>query len=184
MLCPHMLVIAITTALLVPLAAHAQQAVPTEEEFVEIVRTQGVEAATEMFRAFREANPEGQIFPATTLNGLGYEYLRAGETETAVAVFALNVEAYPDEWNQHDSLGEALMVSGDLDQAIASYKRSVELNPQNDGGMNYVFFLTKYDKREVRVAMRDGVTLFTQIYSPKDRETEYPILFKRTPYGP
>lgn len=181
--CSRLLTLAVTTALLIPLVAYAQQTVPTEEEFVQVIRTQGVEAAAEQFRAFRKANPERQIFPATTLNGLGYEYLQAGETETAVAVFALNVEAYPDEWNQHDSLGEALMIAGEFDRAIGSYKRSVELNPQNDGGTYYIFFLTKYDKREVRVPMRDGVTLFTQIYSPKDRETTYPILFKRTPYG-
>jgi len=178
-----MLTVAITTALLVPLTAHAQQTAPTEEAFVRIIRTQGVEAATEKFRAFKEANPEAQIFPVLALNGLGYEYLRAGETETAIAVFALNVEAYPDEYNPHDSLGEALMVSGDLDQAIASYERSVELNPQNENGKAYIFFLTNYEKREVRIPMRDGVTLFTQIYSPKDRETEHPFLFKRTPYG-
>lgn len=40
-----------------------------------------------------------------------------------------------------------------------------------------------YDKREVRIPMRDGVELFTIIYSPKDRRTTYPILLTRTAYG-
>ncbi|MCI0357097.1 MAG: CocE/NonD family hydrolase [Planctomycetaceae bacterium] len=40
-----------------------------------------------------------------------------------------------------------------------------------------------YDKREHRVKMRDGVELFTAVYSPKDTTRKYPILMKRTPYS-
>ena len=39
-----------------------------------------------------------------------------------------------------------------------------------------------YDKREVRLPMRDGVRLFTAIYTPKDKAARYPIMLKRTPY--
>jgi putative CocE/NonD family hydrolase len=40
-----------------------------------------------------------------------------------------------------------------------------------------------YEKREEYIPMRDGVRLFTSIYSPKDKSTEYPILMTRTPYN-
>jgi putative CocE/NonD family hydrolase len=40
-----------------------------------------------------------------------------------------------------------------------------------------------YDKREHKVKMRDGVELFTAVYSPKDTTKTYPILMKRTPYS-
>jgi putative CocE/NonD family hydrolase len=40
-----------------------------------------------------------------------------------------------------------------------------------------------YDKQEVEIKMRDGKTLFTQIYSPKDKSKTYPILMQRTCYG-
>ncbi len=39
-----------------------------------------------------------------------------------------------------------------------------------------------YDKREVRIPMRDGVALFTAIYTPKTGGP-YPILLTRTPYS-
>lgn len=39
-----------------------------------------------------------------------------------------------------------------------------------------------YDKREVMVPMRDGVKLFTAIYTPKNRTDKFPILLNRTPY--
>ncbi|KSA12506.1 CocE/NonD family hydrolase [Maribacter dokdonensis] len=40
-----------------------------------------------------------------------------------------------------------------------------------------------YTKKEVDIAMRDGVTLHTTIYSPKDTSKEYPIIMQRTPYS-
>lgn len=46
-----------------------------------------------------------------------------------------------------------------------------------------------YTKREARIPMRDGVRLFTAIYTPNDAATgaipgrTYPILMVRTPYG-
>ncbi len=42
-----------------------------------------------------------------------------------------------------------------------------------------------YTKSEVRIAMRDGVELFTSIYEPNDADSSrrYPILLSRTPYS-
>lgn len=40
-----------------------------------------------------------------------------------------------------------------------------------------------YEKREVRIPMRDGVNLFTAIFTPKDTSKTYPVLMERTPYG-
>jgi uncharacterized protein len=40
-----------------------------------------------------------------------------------------------------------------------------------------------YTKYEYRIAMRDGVHLFTSIYVPKDTSRSYPFLINRTPYS-
>jgi len=40
-----------------------------------------------------------------------------------------------------------------------------------------------YDKAEYMIPMRDGVKLFTQVYTPKDTSQKYPILLSRTPYS-
>ncbi|HOI30526.1 MAG TPA: CocE/NonD family hydrolase [Melioribacteraceae bacterium] len=39
-----------------------------------------------------------------------------------------------------------------------------------------------YNKKEYRIPMRDGTTLFTSVYTPKDSTKDYPILMIRTPY--
>lgn len=40
----------------------------------------------------------------------------------------------------------------------------------------------RYTKKEYRVEMRDGITLFTAVYTPKDESNDYPIILFRTPY--
>ncbi|MEX0737655.1 MAG: CocE/NonD family hydrolase [Bacteroidota bacterium] len=40
-----------------------------------------------------------------------------------------------------------------------------------------------YDKSEVMIPMRDGIKLFTIIYSPKDKSSHHPIIITRTAYG-
>lgn len=41
----------------------------------------------------------------------------------------------------------------------------------------------KYDKQEVYITMRDGIKLFTSIYTPKDTSVLHPVLMNRTPYN-
>src|SRR5260370_41595192 len=41
----------------------------------------------------------------------------------------------------------------------------------------------RYTKQEQLIPMRDGVKLFTSIYTPKDTSKKYPILLQRTPYS-
>ena len=41
----------------------------------------------------------------------------------------------------------------------------------------------KYTKHEVRIRMRDGVSLFTSIYTPKDTSRAYAVMMQRTPYS-
>ena len=40
-----------------------------------------------------------------------------------------------------------------------------------------------YTKSEQQIPMRDGVKLFTAIYTPKDQSQKYPIMLNRTPYS-
>ena len=40
-----------------------------------------------------------------------------------------------------------------------------------------------YEKAEYMVAMRDGIKLYTQVYTPKDNSQKYPIILFRTPYS-
>ena len=46
-----------------------------------------------------------------------------------------------------------------------------------------LYLVNNYTKAEYQVPMRDGIKLYTIIYSPKDTFLKYPILLNRTPYN-
>ena len=68
------------------------------------------------------------------INALGYRLLGAKRPADAIAVFEVNARAHPGSWNAFDSLGEACATAGDTARALEAYRRSVALNPANDGG--------------------------------------------------
>ena len=49
----------------------------------------------------------------------------------AIAVFELNSELFPQNFNVWDSLGEGHKAAGHRDKAIELYRKSLELNPGN-----------------------------------------------------
>ena len=47
----------------------------------------------------------------------------------------MNVADFPSSWNVHDSLAEAYAEDGQKQRAIASYEKSIALNPDNANGV-------------------------------------------------
>ena len=108
---------------------------PSLEETVRAdVKRKDYAALQADYRAFR-ADPANRYADfENEFNNLGYEFLASGDTQGAIEVFKLNVEAYPKSWNVYDSLGEAYMKAGQKAPAIENYEKSLKLNPQNRGG--------------------------------------------------
>lgn len=69
------------------------------------------------------------------LNQWGGSLMSQGKRTEAAGIFQLVVALFPASWNAHDSLGWAYAELGQRAQAIASYERSVQLNPHNSEGM-------------------------------------------------
>ncbi len=63
-----------------------------------------------------------------------YHFPEVRRYKDALEVFRLNTELFPNSWNVYDSYGEILMTLGRKEEAIRMYRRSIELNPQNEGG--------------------------------------------------
>lgn len=108
---------------------------PIAREFARAMREQGMDAAVAQYRTLKKTNSsEYDRDNWRALNRLGYALLHAGETSKAVAVFALNVEYFPNQWEAWDSAGEGLAADGQREPAITHYKKSLELNPANKDG--------------------------------------------------
>ncbi len=69
-----------------------------------------------------------------SINSLGYTLMQINKLDEALQVFKLNTDDFPDSWNAWDSYAEAWMNKGNNEEAVKYYKRSLELNPQNDNG--------------------------------------------------
>jgi pimeloyl-ACP methyl ester carboxylesterase len=100
-------------------------------EFYQILNTQGVAEAVEMFKNKRIEDNKWIPFSETQMNILGYQQLQSGKTKEAIELFKLNVMAYPESANTYDSLGEAYMINGDEELAIQNYNKSLKLDPDN-----------------------------------------------------
>ncbi|HUX06199.1 MAG TPA: tetratricopeptide repeat protein [Acidobacteriota bacterium] len=77
-------------------------------------------------------NPGDLYFDEPSFNGMGYYLLSGGQVAEAIELFKMNVAAFPESANVYDSLGEAYMKHGDTEPAIANYRKSLELNPDNE----------------------------------------------------
>ena len=68
------------------------------------------------------------------LNELGLELLNDKHNNAALEALKLCTILYPESWNTYDSYGKALLQNGKKQEAILMYKKSVEMNPQNEPG--------------------------------------------------
>lgn len=102
-------------------------------EFARMIKEKGIDDAIKEFNLLKEKKDEYRVVERE-INQLGYIILQAKQFPEAIKVFKLNVELYPESFNVYDSLGEAYAESGDKENAIINYKKSIEINPDNDGG--------------------------------------------------
>ncbi|QQX77156.1 MULTISPECIES: serine hydrolase [Aequorivita] len=93
--------------------------------------------------AFYEKNKDSKEYSKSEseMNTMGYTLLQAGKKKEAEAIFKLNMEAFPKSANVYDSYAEALMEQGKIELAIANYKKSIELNPGNQNGIDMLKML-------------------------------------------
>lgn len=104
------------------------------EAIREEIHNSGIEAANAKFKQLRVKRTEYYLSEAE-MNALGYEYLSSKKNEEAIAVFKMNVEAFPMSFNAYDSLGEAYATAGEKELAIRNYEKSLELNPNSQSGI-------------------------------------------------
>jgi dienelactone hydrolase len=106
---------------------------PASEFWTALDSPGGVEKAAALFHEARQKDPNAYLFPENVLNLAGYERLQAGATKEAVAIFQLNVEAYPQSANAQDSLGDGYLADGQKDLALAAAKKCLEMLVADQG---------------------------------------------------
>jgi tetratricopeptide (TPR) repeat protein len=108
-----------------------------EEELNEAYTRSGLPAALARYRELRERfyGKGGYDFSERTLNGLAYELLAKKDYDGAIAIFRLNLSEFPQSSNVWDSLAEAYLAAGKNQLAEIYYRKSLEVDPQNDNAL-------------------------------------------------
>jgi tetratricopeptide (TPR) repeat protein len=99
------------------------------------IESEGIDKIESQYIELKKNEADKYNFSENQLNQLGYHYLGKDEVDYAIAIFKINVDAFPKSSNVYDSYGEALLKHGDKEKAIENYRKSVELNPANEGGI-------------------------------------------------
>ena len=97
------------------------------------IETNGIAAGLLLYKQIKTS--DDYHLNEREMNLAGYQLLQSDRAEEAAAIFKINVEAFPNSFNVFDSYGEAFLVLGDTTQSIENYKKSVKLNPDNEGGI-------------------------------------------------
>lgn len=107
-----------------------------------LLRKSSFTNAIDLVKEEKKKNP---IFQPTEndLNDWAYRMLSRGQKKEALEVFRLNANLYPESWNVYDSYGEALWKNDRKEEAIRMYKKSLEMNPQNEYGKKALEILLK-----------------------------------------
>lgn len=100
-----------------------------------VTREQGLPAALQAYAQLQQATAPQLALDQETLIGLGYELFAENRLPDAIAVLRLEVQEYPQYWNAYDSLGEMYLHAGNKPLAIQNYEKSVQLKPDNQGGI-------------------------------------------------
>ena len=107
---------------------------------------ESTEQLTQHFQSISERLSWDIKPPEYLVNQIGYSMLQSkneGNKSNALGFFILNTQNYPNSYNAYDSLGEAYEILGNKEDAIENFKKSLELNPNNEHAKMKMESLTK-----------------------------------------
>jgi hypothetical protein len=76
-------------------------------------------------------------------NDIGFQLLKARNYEAAYKAFKLSENCYPESWSVYHGLGETYRLMGQKQLALANYKKSLLLNPNNEGSLKGITRLSR-----------------------------------------
>jgi hypothetical protein len=91
------------------------------------IKTDGFSAIDSFFKGQSDKYGYEITYDAGLLNSFGWGYVRSGKPEEAIKVFKENVRRFPNSPDAYNFLGEGYLAAGNIEMAIMSYEKAVEL---------------------------------------------------------
>ncbi|MEP6806394.1 MAG: serine hydrolase [Flavobacterium sp.] len=93
----------------------------------------GIEAGENILKKIKK-DPLNYYISEGEINSLGYALMFNDKENEAENAFKQNTILFPKSWNTYDSYGEILLKRGKKEDAVKMYRKSIELNPDNENG--------------------------------------------------
>ena len=93
--------------------------------------------AYQNFRTFK-SDTSTYDFALRDLNNFGYDLLNDKQYQESIEVFKFLTDEFPENANIYDSLGEAYFITEDYKNALKSFKKALELNPDLKTSKDYI----------------------------------------------
>lgn len=92
-----------------------------------------------LYKNLKKTKPDDYNFSnENELNDLGYELLRDHKTDSAIKIFNLNVDEFPNSGNVYDSRGEAYFNKKEYSLSKSDYEKSLKLDPSNNNAKEMI----------------------------------------------
>jgi tetratricopeptide (TPR) repeat protein len=103
--------------------------VPSADEFLSLIEREGVDAAVHLVNKIQLETPGEAVVDERVLNQAGYSFIADKHFEDAARILEFVARIYPQSANAADSLGDAYLAAGQKENALAAFRRAVELLP-------------------------------------------------------
>lgn len=110
---------------------------PTQESFVKRLAAAGFDKAVPEYDRFVAQNPAFKLGDNEII-GWGVQLAQIERPAQAREIFRLGAHLYPNQSMMYDGLGEMQARTGQVQEALASYRRVLELDPKNADAIRYV----------------------------------------------
>jgi tetratricopeptide (TPR) repeat protein len=92
----------------------------------------GIPAAFDEYTRFKNDTVHFIVPGKKYFVDIGRQVAEEGNLDGAISIFQFTISQFPGFWEAYDALGDTYVMNGEDGPAIQSFKKSLELNPQND----------------------------------------------------
>jgi tetratricopeptide (TPR) repeat protein len=112
-------------------AALMAQRIAISEWFYPMIEQYGINEAIQQFKALTEGELSQYDCRAINFEAMGYEFLDEQNVKSAIAMFQLFTELYPENYIAFDGLAQAYLLAGNKTQALEYFQKALEINPDH-----------------------------------------------------
>lgn len=110
-----------------------------------IAESHEIEAVLAQYQLLKQSEQVRYLPDQDTLVMFGYLLMAEKRYHAALQALKLEVQEYPHYWNAYDTLAEVYAALGERQLAIQNYEKSIELNPDNEYGIEQLKKLNTAD---------------------------------------